>query len=430
MMQHSYLLVNIFKDNKKWKVLIVDDYPKFHETFTNLIDTYRLINVIENIELTHAYSAEETIELLQNDDPLNPEYAVIFLDIVMGYNNAGFNVVDHIRNTTGNFITNIIIITGQAGKNFDTPDKIVDEYHVNGFINKYNLNGEAIITSLLTGIRMFELLKHLKNNLQTLHFTTAFLTNTILSELNIDCNEKDFGLFAENCLGMLAKKHGKDIHSFEPEALKLLAEYSHVSNSVLLRLINDAVIKCNADFISKDDIGNAIYDIESNRTSLSWNQGEDKLKNLYKVLCGEPVNGISNSIKFINRNETGWDVFKTHFYGYKILPKINWLENEKDLLHLIFALDQDNYFSSRLYEVKVTEINEIRQKTTVAHHVLPEHFTLKGKDLKAGSVKTCNSVSVKLVSASDRKAFLSWDPEPANPNYDFIKMIIEEDIGG
>ena len=90
-----------------WRVLVVDDDQDVHEA-TRFALAHLLI-LGRPLELLHAHSAREALELLQREGHI----AVILLDVVMESDDAGLRTVGVIREQLKMLNTRIILRTGQ-----------------------------------------------------------------------------------------------------------------------------------------------------------------------------------------------------------------------------------------------------------------------------------------------------------------------------
>lgn len=108
----------------KFKILIVDDVEEIFLTLQLILRNLELREVKTVFE--YACSGKEAIELLSEKE----KFDLVFLDIVMESENAGFQVLDHIRNTLFDERTKICILSGKTGS---LPEEYV--HLINGFDN-------------------------------------------------------------------------------------------------------------------------------------------------------------------------------------------------------------------------------------------------------------------------------------------------------
>ncbi|MBF0554710.1 MAG: SpoIIE family protein phosphatase [Nitrospirae bacterium] len=129
----------------KWKVMIVDDEPGIHDaTILALMDV-----VFDNKAITflQAYSGAEAKTLIKD----NPDCCVIFLDVVMETDDAGLQVVKHIRDVLKNNLIRIILRTGQPGQ--APEDKVIMQYEINDYKSKNELTKQKLFTAVVSALR-------------------------------------------------------------------------------------------------------------------------------------------------------------------------------------------------------------------------------------------------------------------------------------
>ncbi len=133
--------------SETWKVLIVDDDPEIHQVTKLVMNDVTFED--KPLQFVSAYSAGEAKQTVQS----NPDIAAILLDVIMETDDAGLQVVEHIRNVLGNEQVQIILRTGQPGQ---LPEgNIIRSYEINDYRAKTELTTQKLITSLITALRVF-----------------------------------------------------------------------------------------------------------------------------------------------------------------------------------------------------------------------------------------------------------------------------------
>ncbi|TDK63481.1 response regulator [Sapientia aquatica] len=94
---------------KPWKILVTDDDQTVHDSTVLALNGVKIHG--RPIQFLHAFSASEGREMLVE----NPEIALILLDVVMETVDAGFRLVDVIREELKLKDLRIVIRTGQPG---------------------------------------------------------------------------------------------------------------------------------------------------------------------------------------------------------------------------------------------------------------------------------------------------------------------------
>jgi len=119
--------------NTPWIILITDDDKSVHESTVLALQGVAIQG--RPLEFLHAYSASEGHELLLS----NPEIALILLDVVMETVDAGFRLVEIIREELQRTDLRIVVRTGQPGtvkKLHESHNAAIDAYTVKSKITR------------------------------------------------------------------------------------------------------------------------------------------------------------------------------------------------------------------------------------------------------------------------------------------------------
>ncbi|NIY74738.1 EAL domain-containing protein [Thalassospira sp. HF15] len=175
------------KTDAKWRILVVDDDTDVHEATDYALSRVKILG--RSLELIHAYSAGEGLEILHQETDI----AVILLDVVMERPDSGLRLVEEIR-AEGYREQRIILRTGYPG---DAPEKeVIRNYEVDDYWSKDELTRTRLVTSLTTAIRAVDYIRALKG-------TRAGLEMVIEGTQHLYQN-KNLDLFAEGVLTQLA----------------------------------------------------------------------------------------------------------------------------------------------------------------------------------------------------------------------------------
>ncbi|MDR3158914.1 MAG: DUF3369 domain-containing protein [Zoogloeaceae bacterium] len=145
---------------RPWVVMIVDDEPGIHSITRLALSGFVFDG--RPLEFLSAYSGAEARTLIAE----HPDTAIVLLDVVMESENAGLDVVRHIRDTLGNRMTRIILRTGQPGQ---APERrVILEYDINDYKTKTELTAQKLFTSIVAGLRAYAYLEIIEQNRQGL----------------------------------------------------------------------------------------------------------------------------------------------------------------------------------------------------------------------------------------------------------------------
>lgn len=145
-----------YKNKKSYKIIISDDDSEVH-TITKLV-----LNDIKfedhSLEFFSAYSEKETLTLLIE----HPDTAILFQDVVMDSHDTGLKIVNYLRKELKNFMTRVILRTGQPGE--APEDRIVIDYDINDYRLKTEMTHQRMVTSVYEALRSYRDIIRLEKN--------------------------------------------------------------------------------------------------------------------------------------------------------------------------------------------------------------------------------------------------------------------------
>jgi EAL domain-containing protein (putative c-di-GMP-specific phosphodiesterase class I) len=141
-----------------WVVLLVDDEPEIHE-ITRLV----LANATFSgapVELHSAYSAAEARTFLES----HRDTALMLLDVVMETDDAGLQLVKHVRERMANADLQIVLRTGQPGM---APEReVVPVYEINGYFLKTEMVAQKLQSIVISSLRTYKYIKSLRRRME------------------------------------------------------------------------------------------------------------------------------------------------------------------------------------------------------------------------------------------------------------------------
>lgn len=140
------VLVNSTSDT--WKVLIVDDDPEIHSVTQLALSD--LVVLGKHLEYIHAYSGRDACQLIEQHDDI----VLVLLDVVMETDDAGLNVVKHIREVLGRQDIRIVLRTGQPG--YAPEESVIKDYDINDYKTKTELTRRKLVTTVYAAIRSYQ----------------------------------------------------------------------------------------------------------------------------------------------------------------------------------------------------------------------------------------------------------------------------------
>ncbi len=130
-----------------WVVMIVDDEENVHDMTRRVLYDFSFEN--RSLTFLSAFSGKEARELIAK----HPETAVILLDVVMETDDAGLDVVRHIREELDNPFVRIILRTGQPG--VAMKKNVIMDYDINDYKIKTDLTAEKLLMAMVFSLRSY-----------------------------------------------------------------------------------------------------------------------------------------------------------------------------------------------------------------------------------------------------------------------------------
>ena len=150
----------IIKDNssEKWKILVVGKDPEVYSLSERALEGSFFDD--RPLSVLKAHSVEQGIETLEKESDI----AIVLLCVVMGSNDDGFQLVDHIRKSLKNKFIRLIIIV----ENLEDVLKreVVLDHEVNGCITKTDLNVNKLFLLIITELRSCQTIIELEKRLK------------------------------------------------------------------------------------------------------------------------------------------------------------------------------------------------------------------------------------------------------------------------
>ena len=132
----------------RWKMLIIDDEPEVHSITKLVLADFSYKG--RSAHFLSAYSAAEAKDVLAREDDI----AIILLDVVMETDDAGLQLVHHIREVLKNRHVRIILRTGQPGQ---APERaVILDYDINDYKAKTQLTAQQLFTTTVAALRSYE----------------------------------------------------------------------------------------------------------------------------------------------------------------------------------------------------------------------------------------------------------------------------------
>ncbi|MEE9477574.1 MAG: DUF3369 domain-containing protein, partial [Roseateles sp.] len=142
--------------DRPWRVLIVDDDGDVHKATELAMQGLTVEG--QPLVFLHASSAAQARQLLASEDDL----AVVLLDVVMESEDAGLQLVRHIREGLRLNAVRIVLRTGQPG--YAPEIETVQAYDINDYKTKSELTRTRLYTVLTAAVRSYRQICALEAN--------------------------------------------------------------------------------------------------------------------------------------------------------------------------------------------------------------------------------------------------------------------------
>ena len=139
---------------KNWVVLSVEDNQPYQDVLESALQEVSFKG--RKIELLRATSAASAATILSK----RQDISLILLDIVMETDDAGFYLIDTIRNVIGDELVRIVVLTGQPG--VKPHDKAINEYNISEYWNKTDLSADKLKSVVVSNLRTWEISQELQ----------------------------------------------------------------------------------------------------------------------------------------------------------------------------------------------------------------------------------------------------------------------------
>jgi diguanylate cyclase (GGDEF)-like protein/PAS domain S-box-containing protein len=180
-----------------WLILIVDDDAEVHQATKLALSD--VVCLGRPLKFLHAYSARQARELLKQARDI----AVILLDVVMESDDAGLQLVRHIREVLNLQTARIILRTGQPGS---APERdVIVEYDINDYKSKTELTEARLFTTVIAALRGYR-------HLTSLETSRVGLRKVIDAASSLH-RSRSLELFADGVLMQLSASLDSDAHS-------------------------------------------------------------------------------------------------------------------------------------------------------------------------------------------------------------------------
>ncbi len=130
-----------------WHVLLVDDEEGVHQVTEMVLREFRFDG--RPLRISNAFSAKEARVLMEQHNDI----ALAIVDVVMETDDAGLELVRHIRSEQHNHYTRLVLRTGQPGQ--APEEEVILAYDIDDYKDKTELTSNKLLTLLYAALRSY-----------------------------------------------------------------------------------------------------------------------------------------------------------------------------------------------------------------------------------------------------------------------------------
>jgi len=130
-----------------WHILLVDDEEGVHQVTEMVLRDFHFDG--RALKISNAYSAKEALALMEQYDDI----ALAIVDVVMETDDAGLELVRHIRSEQHNHYTRLVLRTGQPGQ--APEEEVILAYDIDDYKDKTELTSNKLLTLLYAALRSY-----------------------------------------------------------------------------------------------------------------------------------------------------------------------------------------------------------------------------------------------------------------------------------
>jgi len=139
---------------QEFHIAIIDDEPDLHAVIKLSLKYQQLEG--HSLVIHSAYNKVQAVELIEQ----NPQIGLIFLDVMMETEHAGFEFLTELRHMPLSVQPQVILLTGQPGNL--TEVEATNQYDINAYLTKTELSTGKLCCMLTTGFRAHQTILQLE----------------------------------------------------------------------------------------------------------------------------------------------------------------------------------------------------------------------------------------------------------------------------
>lgn len=130
-----------------WTLLVVDDDPGVIDATEFALEEFEFLD--RNLNILTASSKQEAMEIFEKRDDI----AVALIDIIMENDQAGLELIEHIRTTRQNPLSRLVVRTGQPGR--FPEESVFTTYDIHLYLDKADLDASQLTYAITSALRSY-----------------------------------------------------------------------------------------------------------------------------------------------------------------------------------------------------------------------------------------------------------------------------------
>lgn len=270
------------KPTKVCKILTVEDDIDYQAALLLSLQTLNYCG--REVEFLSANSAQEAASVIAK----HPDISLVLLDVVMEDEDSGLRLVRSVRNSLGNQLVRIILLTGQPG--MMPLDDLMANYDIDDYWNKSELSHDHLQTIVLGNLRTWE---HLYAMQQARHGLQMLIESSqrISSQLDLKSYTQSIlnelaRVFNLNKGGIVCIAHKHDESPEQALVFAAAGQFSAWANQFLGRVTPEAELLR----IVQQSLSTQGHIIETPLSALYFSSDEvDQRDYVVVVKCDQPL---------------------------------------------------------------------------------------------------------------------------------------------
>ncbi len=259
----------------KQKILIVDDSKTIHAELDRLVNEINFEGI--QLEVEHSYGYEEFRKVFVPE-----KYALVMTDLVMEEEDSGIKVINHVRHTSHDQKTRVVLMTANPEK--IPSDFLTKDYDVNAYLDKNRTTEFMTKLTIISMLKTYKDLCALETAVTSLEMVATHVHEMNLPELLISTffQIRTFLSLRDSTITLSSEIFINGKRIFPPTYVR--SESVHIENKYVFRI-----------YPLNNDVRFILYTSRP-LNKLEKRYSENLLKNIENTLNNKTTSGVEEDI--------------------------------------------------------------------------------------------------------------------------------------